>query len=136
MPMPRLSTDSPTVAQMVESIIGCKWSLHVLASVRAGVNRPGAMVRATRGLSTKVLNERLTKMVRFGILQRIAFPEVPPRVEYRLTSLGARFIGIIEQIESLERDLAQQAAPPEVPVAARQSSGSVAKPRRPVRERG
>jgi len=36
-----------TVAGMVESIIGCKWSLSVLQMVHQGINRPGAMERAT-----------------------------------------------------------------------------------------
>ena len=31
---------------MVETIVGCKWSLHVLACVRNGIVRPGAMEKA------------------------------------------------------------------------------------------
>lgn len=91
------------VAAMVQSIVGCKWSLHVLNLVRRGVNRPGAMTRAVRGLTTKVLNERLSKMVRFGILERTAFPEVPPRVEYRFTDFGRRFLTILDRIEEVQR---------------------------------
>ncbi|MCZ7563890.1 MAG: winged helix-turn-helix transcriptional regulator [Burkholderiales bacterium] len=53
---------------MVEDIVGCKWSLTVLGLVRDGVVRPGAMEHAVPGLSAKVLNERLRKLVRFGIL--------------------------------------------------------------------
>ena len=89
---------------MVESIIGCKWSLHVLAQIRAGINRPGALVRTAEGLTTKVLNERLAKMLRFGILSRRAYPEVPPRVEYTLTPFGHRFAEILDAIERLKRD--------------------------------
>ena len=69
---------SPSVHQMVESIIGCKWSLTVLSLVRKGVRRPGEMEHAIDGLSGKVLNERLAKLVRFGILDKTSFPEVPP----------------------------------------------------------
>lgn len=93
------------VAAMVESIVGCKWSMHVLAQVRAGVNRPGAMVRSTRGLTTKVLNERLRKMVRFGILERKVYPEVPPRVEYVFTRFGERFLRIVDEVERVQREL-------------------------------
>ena len=74
---------------MVEDIVGCKWSLAVLGLVRDGVTRPGAMEHAVAGLSKKVLNERLRKLVRFGILAKTSYAEVPPRVEYRLTALGA-----------------------------------------------
>lgn len=91
---------------MVESIIGCKWSLHVLAQIRRGVNRPGVLARSAPGLTTKVLNERLAKMLRFGILARHAYPEVPPRVEYTLTPFGERFAEILDAVERLKHDAA------------------------------
>ena len=101
------SEDAPDIAGMVESIVGCKWSLHVLEQVRRGVNRPGAMVRSAEGLTTKVLSERLGKMLRFGILRKVSYPEVPPRVEYFLTPLGERFTAILDEIERLKRDVAR-----------------------------
>ena len=73
---------------MVEDVVGCKWSLAVLGAVRGGVRRPGAMEHAIEGLSKKVLNERLRKLVRFGVLDKRSYPEVPPRAEYTLTPLG------------------------------------------------
>jgi DNA-binding HxlR family transcriptional regulator len=94
----------PSVARMVEDIVGCKWSLTVLALVKNGVHRPGAMEHATGGLSAKVLNERLRKLMRYGILEKRAFDELPPRVEYHFTRFGLRFGQIIEDIERLERD--------------------------------
>lgn len=94
-----------SVASMVESIVGCKWSLSVLASIRSGVVRPGALERACAGISNKVLNERLRKLVGFGILERRAFGEIPPRVEYHFTPLGDRFLEILDGIERLQREL-------------------------------
>lgn len=91
---------------MVESIVGCKWSLHVLAEIRRGVNRPGALVRTAKGLTAKVLNERLSKMLRFGILDKHVYPEIPPRVEYVFTPFGERFLEILDGIERLKSDAA------------------------------
>lgn len=93
--------------RMVENIIRCKWSLSVLALIRQGINRPGAMERSVEGLTTKVLNERLRKLVNFGILEKTIFPEIPPRVEYQLTDFGRKFIGILDAIEDLESVLSQ-----------------------------
>jgi len=90
------------VSKMVESIVGCKWSLSVLAAIRTGVRRPGELERACAPISTKVLNERLRKMLRFGIVERESFGEIPPRVEYRLTGLGQRFVRLLDEIESLQ----------------------------------
>ncbi|MDH4021532.1 MAG: helix-turn-helix transcriptional regulator [Gammaproteobacteria bacterium] len=90
---------------MVEDIVGCKWSLAVLALVRAGVRRPGEMERAVPWLSKKVLNERLRKRQRFGIIARRAYAEVPPRFEYRLTRFGEKFAGLTDGFEALDREL-------------------------------
>ncbi len=91
---------------MVESIVGCKWSMHVLAQIRSGVCRPGALVRSTDGLTPKVLNERLSKMLRFGILDKRVYPQIPPRVEYIFTPFGERFLEILDGIERLKQDAA------------------------------
>lgn len=99
----------PSVSRMLESIVGCKWSVSVLRAVAAGVHRPGALERAIPGISTKVLNERLRKLTRFGILERRVFPETPPRVEYHFTPFGRRFLPLIDQVEALERELAADA---------------------------
>jgi DNA-binding HxlR family transcriptional regulator len=96
---------APTVANMVEDIVGCKWSVAVLARIRSGVARPGAMEHALPGLSKKVLNERLRKLVRFGIVERRAYAEVPPRVEYRLTAFGKRFSTLLDGVEQLQREI-------------------------------
>ena len=87
-----LPETAPDVSAMFESCIGCKWTLHVLAQIRAGVCRPGALERSTEGLTAKVLNERLVKLVNFGIVERVSYPEIPPRVEYRLTPFGKRVV--------------------------------------------
>lgn len=94
------------VGFMFEAVFGCKWSLHVLGQIRKGVHRPGQIRDAADGLSDKVLNERLNKLLRFGVIERGAYPEAPPRVEYTLTDLGQRFVGVLDQIEALRRDLA------------------------------
>ncbi len=92
----------PSVAYRVENMIRCKWSLHILGLIRRGIQRPGAIVRQSSGLSTKVMNERLAKMVRFQILRKTIYPELPPRVEYHLTDFGKRFIRILDAIARLK----------------------------------
>ena len=103
--MPDKTATRPDVSRMVEDIVGCKWSLAVLGAVRAGVCRPGAMEHAIEGLSKKVLNERLIKLVRFGILEKHAYPELPPRVEYRLTPFGDGFCAVLDSIAALQRQI-------------------------------
>ena len=90
---------------LIETIFRCKWSLTVLDLILNGINRPGEMVRNVNGLSTKVLNDCLRANVKFGILKKNSFPEVPPRVEYQLTEFGRKFVNIIDQIQVLENEM-------------------------------
>jgi DNA-binding HxlR family transcriptional regulator len=99
------SADTVSVSRMIEDIVGCKWSLAVLDLVCRGVRRPGAMEHAIDGLTAKVLNERLRKLQKYGILDKKSYPEVPPRVEYALTPFGEKFSTILDQIARLEGEL-------------------------------
>jgi len=100
--LPAEVAQAVNVAEAVESVIGCKWSLQVLAGIRGGIHRPGELTRHCAGISTKVLNERLAKLTRFGVISRRAFAEIPPRVEYHLTKYGERFLEIIDAVSRLQ----------------------------------
>ncbi len=89
-------------ARMVETIFGCKWSLTVYQLLANGINRPGEMARSVEGLSTKGLNECLRRNIQFGILKKINYPEIPPRVEYVVTDFGEQFIDTVDKIEALQ----------------------------------
>mgnify|MGYP005840973697 FL=1 len=92
-------------------VVGCKWSVEVLRAIRGGIRRPGALERAISGISTKVLNERLAKLQRLGLVERTAYPEVPPRVEYSLTAPGERLALLLDELDRLEAELAGSAQP-------------------------
>ncbi|MCU0561371.1 MAG: winged helix-turn-helix transcriptional regulator [Desulfobacterales bacterium] len=99
-------TAAPPVAAMVEDIVGCKWSMRLLELVAGGSSRPGAMLRACSGLSAKVMNERLHKMIRFGIAKRNVIGEKPPlEVRYTLTAFGFRFKRVIDEVRRLQEAL-------------------------------
>jgi len=85
--------------------VGCKWSIQILTLIHQGVDRPGAITRSIDGLTTKVQNDCLSKMVGFGILKKFSYPEVPPRVEYKLTDFGQRFITILDAVVELQRQI-------------------------------
>jgi DNA-binding HxlR family transcriptional regulator len=62
------------------------------------------MERTTDGLTAKVLNERLAKLIRYQLIEKISYAEVPPRVEYLLTPFGKQFVAILDQIERLSEE--------------------------------
>ena len=87
---------------MVEDIVGCKWSLGVIQMVKEGINRPGAMTRHLEGLTTKVLNQRLNKLVKYQLIRKNIFPEIPPRVEYQFTEKGLIFLEVLDAIDRVQ----------------------------------
>lgn len=99
------SEETPNVAETVEAVFGCKWSLRILGLIREGVNRPGAIEQALEGLTPKVQNYYFRRMMSLGILEKIIYPVIPPRVEYRLTGFGLRFMPILDSINELQREL-------------------------------
>jgi len=90
---------------MVQTIIGCKWSLTVYQLLDGGINRPGEMVRSVEGLSTKVLNQCLRRNIEFGILKKVSYPEIPPRVEYEFTVFGTKFTKILDALKALQLEI-------------------------------
>jgi len=101
--MPRLN--SGRVPMLLEEVIGCRWTISVLAAVARGVRRPGAIEKHIEGISTKVLADRLRHFTRAGIFERTQFPEIPPRVEYQLTDFGRKFLRLLKEVEKLQADL-------------------------------
>lgn len=105
--MPKLQTRR--VDGLLEEVIGCRWTISVLQAVAGGVRRPGALERHIEGISTKVLSDRLRHFTRAGIFERVAFPEIPPRVEYRLTRFGRKFMRLLKEVGRLQRELDAEA---------------------------
>ena len=101
------------VAATVEAVFGCKWSLRILELIRQGVCRPGAIERALEGLTPKVQTYYFRRMEGLGILDRVVYAEVPPRVEYHLTEFGLHFLPILDSIAELQRDLIRSAEHPQ-----------------------
>lgn len=68
--------------------------------------RPSAILRACQGLSAKVTNERMRKMMRFGLVRRVVTGKKPPsEVEYLLTSFGRRLLGILDEVCRLQDEV-------------------------------
>lgn len=80
-------------------LIGGKWSLLILCALKAGPMRTGSMMRTIQGISQKMLTQTLRSLERSGLIERKSYPEVPPRVEYSLTPLGATLSVLVMQFE-------------------------------------
>nr|WP_241830642.1 helix-turn-helix domain-containing protein [Parafrankia colletiae] len=68
------------------------WDPVVLTALRRGPRRRRELRAAIGGLSDKVLTEALRRLCAHGLLERRAFAQAPPRVEYALTALGQSLV--------------------------------------------
>lgn len=89
---PRDAEVDPRVERLVTELIGRvadKWTMLVVEVLaEKGELRFSRIAESVKGISQKVLTQTLRQMEREGLVIRTVHPEIPPRVEYRLTDLG------------------------------------------------
>ncbi len=73
-------------------LLAHRWDPVALAALRPGPCRRAALRDAIGGISDKALTETLRRLRDAGLVERRAYAEAPPRVEYGLTALGASLV--------------------------------------------
>lgn len=84
----------------VLSRIGDRWSLLVLLALheKAEAMRFSDLCKAVPDISQKMLTSTLRKLEADDLVVRTIYPEVPPRVEYKLTKRGKTLIPLLNQL--------------------------------------
>jgi DNA-binding HxlR family transcriptional regulator len=100
MPKPQPNICSATCpSRKVLELLAEKWAVLVIFRLRVKPHRTSELRREIGGVSEKMLIQTLRKLERFGLVARHDFNEMPPRVEYELTSLGVSLALPVEQLE-------------------------------------
>ena len=76
----------PVTATM--GVIGGKWKILILFLIGNDINRFGKLSMLLKDISKQMLTTQLRELERDGIIRRVIYPEIPPRVEYFLTEKG------------------------------------------------
>lgn len=82
------------------NVIGGKWTILILRDLFNGTRRFGELRRSLDGVSPKTLSLRLRELEAQGIVERVIYAEVPPRVEYSLTEKGKSLQPILDQMRA------------------------------------
>ncbi len=111
----RTTTDCPLTAAL--RVIGGKWSLIILYWLDDGRKRFNELRKLMPAISHKVLAAALRDLEKEGLITRTVYPEVPPRVEYAISSYGRGVRPLIEAVRAwgrrhLDRQKESQAASP------------------------
>lgn len=81
-------------------IIGGKWKSYLIYLISNGVRRPAELQRAVPSASRRVLDLQLRELEFHGIIKRVIYPEMPPKVEYYLTSFGESMLPVVAAMEN------------------------------------
>ena len=84
--------EQPCPIRDVLDRIGDQWSLLVLEALEPGTKRFNVLMRELGDISKQMLARTLRKLEQDGYVLREVYAEVPPRVEYQLTSQGRSFL--------------------------------------------
>lgn len=78
---------------------GDKWSLRILVLLNNnGTMRFNEIFKQTPGISQKMLSTSLKSLEADKLINRKMYPEIPPRVEYKLTPLGESLMSPLENL--------------------------------------
>ena len=69
-------------------VVGGRWKALILRELFKGTKRFGELKRGLGRITQKMLTQQLREMERHGIVNRKVYAQIPPKVEYSLTSLG------------------------------------------------
>ena len=86
-PTPGEGDDCRMVREILD-LVGDKWTLYIIATLRSGPVRFNELRRQIDGISQRMLTINLRGLERDGLVKRTLFPTIPPRVDYELTELG------------------------------------------------
>ena len=79
-------------------LLGKRWTGLILDSLLDGSRRFCELTATVEGLSDRVLSDRLRELESEGIIERIVYPQIPVRVEYRLTEKGLDLKPVVQSI--------------------------------------
>lgn len=77
------------------AIISGKWKILIMKALSQGPVRYGEISKEIPAVSSKVLTQQLREMEKDGLIVRKVFPEIPPRVEYSLSKMGASLSSVL-----------------------------------------
>lgn len=92
----KIPVDLDCPLRLTISLIGSKWKSCILDELRNKSLRPSELHKIFPEATPRVLDLQLKELVEDGLVTKTIYPELPPRSEYTITSLGLTLIPIID----------------------------------------
>lgn len=81
------------------NMIGGKWKMLILWELLESEQRYNELHRQINGISQKVLSGVLKELVADGLVERTVYPEIPPKVSYKISEYGISLSSIFEVLD-------------------------------------
>jgi DNA-binding HxlR family transcriptional regulator len=81
------------------NIIGGKWKVLIIYGISKNNNRFSLLKKTIPEISKQMLVNQLRELEKDGIIERIIYAEIPPRVEYKITKNGLSLVPVIDVIQ-------------------------------------
>ncbi len=82
--------------QATLEVIGGKWKTLILWYLRGGILRFGELRKMIPGITQKMLTAQLRELEEDKLVLRTVYPQVPPKVEYQLSSQGHTLLPVLK----------------------------------------
>lgn len=79
-------------------VIGGKWKCVILCHLMRGKKRTSELKRLMPDITQKMLTQQLRELEADGVIDRIVYNQVPPKVEYELSEYGSSLSGILNAL--------------------------------------
>lgn len=83
---------------LIGEVLYGKWKIRLIWFIHQGNKRPSELQRKIPDASRRVLNIQLKELEAHGLVSKVIYPVVPPKVEYSLTDFGDTLIPIISAL--------------------------------------
>lgn len=91
--------------ELAMELIGGKWKTMMIFHLKNGAMRSGDLQRSLKGIANKMFTQTARELESSGLIDRIVYPVVPPKVEYKLSAKGESVLPIILQLATWGRDI-------------------------------
>jgi len=79
-------------------VIGGKWKCVILCHLTHGKKRTSELKRLMPNITQKMLTQQLRELEDDGIINRIIYQQIPPKVEYELSEYGESLQSILDAL--------------------------------------
>jgi DNA-binding HxlR family transcriptional regulator len=79
-------------------VIGGKWKCVILCHLMRGKKRTSELKRLMPNITQKMLTQQLRELEEDGVINRIVYNQVPPKVEYELSEYGLSLQSILDSL--------------------------------------